>query len=48
MGSFRKYRDAQYMAKMFIKFIEDVGVYFFVQTITDNIPVCMHVEAKYP
>ena len=45
MGSFRKYRDAQYMAELFIKLIEDVGVDFSVQ---DNIPICMHVEAKYP
>jgi len=48
MGSFRKYRDAQYMAELFIKLIEDVGVEFSMQTITDNIPICMHVEAKYP
>ena len=46
MGSFRKYRDAQYMAELFIKLIEDVGVEFSVQTVTDNIPVCMHVEAN--
>ena len=48
MGSFRKYKDAQYMAKFFIELIEDVGVEFSMQTITDNIPICMHVEAKYP
>ena len=48
MGTFRKYKDAQYMAELFIKLIQDVGVDFSVQTITDNILVCMHVEAKYP
>ena len=48
MDSFRKYRDAQYMVELFIKLIEYVGVEFSVQTITDNIPICMHVEAKYP
>ena len=48
MGSFRKYRDAQYMAEFFIKLIEYVCVDFSVQIITDNIPICMHVEAKYP
>ena len=36
------------MAELFIKLIEDVGVDFSVQNITDDIPVCMHVEAKYP
>ena len=36
------------MAELFIKLIEDVGDDFSVQTITDNIHVCMHVEAKYP
>ena len=48
MGSFRKYEDEKYMAELFIKLIEDVGVDFSMQTIIDNIPVCMHVEAKYP
>ena len=47
-----KYKDAQYMAELFIKVIEDVGVESCVQIITDNAPVCkvvgMIVEAKYP
>jgi hypothetical protein len=34
-----KYKDAQYMGELFIKFIEDVGVDSCVQIITDNTPV---------
>jgi hypothetical protein len=47
-----KYKDAQCMGELFVKVIEDVGVDYYVQIITDNAPICkvvgMTVEAKYP
>jgi len=47
-----EYKDTQYMGKLFIKVIEDIGVDSCVQIITDTAPVCkaagMTVETKYP
>eukprot|EP00253_Pinus_taeda_P035554 PITA_35554 len=52
MDALGQYKDAQYMDELFIKVIEDVGVDYCVQIITDNALVCkvvgMIVEAKYP
>ena len=52
VNALEKYKDAQYMAELFIKVIEDVGVKSCVQIITDNAPVCkdtsMIVEAEHP
>ena len=51
VGDLEKYKDAQYMGELFIKFIEDVGVDSCIQIIMDNAPVCkvarIIVEAKY-
>ena len=52
VGDLEKYKDAQYMGELFIKFIEDVGVDSCVQITMDNAPICkvarIIVEAKYP
>ena len=52
MDTLGEYTDAQFMAELFIKVIEDVGVDSCVQIITDNAQVCkdvgMIVEARYP
>ena len=47
-----KYKDPQYIGELFIKVIEDVGLYSCVQIKINNAPICkaasMIVEAKYP
>ena len=52
MDALGKYKDAHFMGELFIKIIEEVGVYSCVQIIMDNAPVCkpvgMIVETKYP
>ena len=47
-----KYKDAHFMSDLFIKIIEEVGVDYCVQIITDNALACkvagMIMETKYP